>query len=98
MALSLAVTAIAGVFAMGIRKSFDPYSGPLMLIFGFESDLRSSVAWSSLWGTLAGGVVLGVAQTVGAQINLGWPNNAGHIAFFVVLLERPQALFPKVYR
>jgi branched-chain amino acid transport system permease protein len=95
MALSVAVAAIAGVF-MGIRKSFDPYSGPLMLIFGFEAIIIGGLG--SLWGTLAGGVVLGVAQTVGAQINLGWPIIAGHIAFVVVLLVRPQGLFPKVFR
>jgi branched-chain amino acid transport system permease protein len=95
MALSLAVAAIAGVF-MGIRKSFDPYSGPLMLIFGFEAIIIGGLG--SLWGTLAGGVVLGVAQTVGAQINLGWPIIAGHVAFVVVLLVRPQGLFPKVVR
>jgi branched-chain amino acid transport system permease protein len=95
LALSLAVAAIAGVF-MGIRKSFDPYSGPLMLIFGFEAIIIGGLG--SLWGTLAGGVVLGVAQTVGAQINLGWPIIAGHIAFVVVLLVRPQGLFPKVFR
>jgi branched-chain amino acid transport system permease protein len=95
MALSLAVAAIAGVF-MGIRKSFDPYSGPLMLIFGFEAIIIGGLG--SLWGTLAGGVVLGVAQTVGAQINLGWPIIAGHVAFVVVLLVRPQGLFPKVFR
>jgi branched-chain amino acid transport system permease protein len=95
MALSLAVAAIAGVF-MGIRKSFDPYSGPLMLIFGFEAIIIGGLG--SLWGTLAGGVVLGVAQTVGAQINLGWPIIAGHVAFVLVLLVRPQGLFPKVFR
>jgi branched-chain amino acid transport system permease protein len=95
MALSLAVAAIAGIF-MGIRKSFDPYSGPLMLIFGFEAIIIGGLG--SLWGTLAGGVVLGVAQTVGAQINVGWPIIAGHIAFVLVLLLRPQGLFPKVFR
>jgi branched-chain amino acid transport system permease protein len=95
MALSMAVAAIAAIF-MGIRKSFDPYSGPLMLIFGFEAIIIGGLG--SLWGTLAGGVVLGVAQTVGAQINVGWPVIAGHIAFVLVLLLRPQGLFPKVYR
>jgi branched-chain amino acid transport system permease protein len=95
MALSLAVGGVAGVF-MGIRKSFDPYSGPLMLIFGFEAIIIGGLG--SLWGTLAGGVVLGVAQTVGAQINVGWPIIAGHAAFVLVLLLRPQGLFPKVFR
>jgi branched-chain amino acid transport system permease protein len=95
MALSLAVAAVAGVF-MAIRKSFDPYSGPLMLIFGFEAIIIGGLG--SLWGTLAGGIVLGVAQAVGAQINVAWPIISGHIAFILILLVRPQGLFPKVFR
>jgi branched-chain amino acid transport system permease protein len=95
MALSVAVAGIAGVF-MAVRKSFDPFSGPLMLIFGFEAIIIGGLG--SLWGTLAGGIVLGVAQTVGAQINVAWPVIAGHLAFILVLLVRPQGLFPKVFR
>jgi branched-chain amino acid transport system permease protein len=95
MALSVAVAGIAGVF-MAVRKSFDPFSGPLMLIFGFEAIIIGGLG--SLWGTLAGGIVLGVAQTVGAQINVAWPVIAGHVAFILVLLVRPQGLFPKVFR
>ena len=95
MALSLAVAAVAGIF-MAIRRSFDPYSGPLMLIFGFEAIIIGGLG--SLWGTLAGGIVLGVAQAVGAQINVAWPIVAGHLTFILVLLIRPQGLFPKVFR
>jgi branched-chain amino acid transport system permease protein len=95
MALSVAVAAIAGVF-MGIRRSFDPYSGPLMLIFGFEAIIIGGMG--SLWGTLAGGVLLGIAQAIGAQINVAWPIIAGHVAFLFVLLVRPQGLFPRVFR
>jgi len=95
MALSVAVAAIAGVF-MGIRRSFDPYSGPLMLIFGFEAIIIGGMG--SLWGTLAGGVLLGIAQAIGAQVNVAWPVIAGHVAFLVVLLVRPQGLFPRVFR
>jgi branched-chain amino acid transport system permease protein len=95
LSLSLAMAAVAGVF-MGIRRSFDPSSGPLMLIFGFEAIIIGGMG--SLWGTLAGGIVLGVAQTLGAQINVAWPILAGHAAFLVVLLIRPQGMFPKVFR
>jgi branched-chain amino acid transport system permease protein len=95
LALSLAMAAVAGVF-MGIRRSFDPSAGPLMLIFGFEAIIIGGMG--SLWGTLAGGIVLGVAQTLGAQINVAWPIIAGHVAFLLVLLVRPQGLFPKVFR
>jgi len=49
----------------------------------------------SLWGTLAGGLILGVAQAIGAHLNPGWQILAGHIAFLIVLAVRPQGLFPR---
>ena len=49
----------------------------------------------SLWGTLAGGIVIGVAQTAGAAINPEWQILAGHVAFLLVLLVRPRGLFPR---
>jgi branched-chain amino acid transport system permease protein len=49
----------------------------------------------SLWGTLAGGVILGVAQTIGASINPEWQLLAGHLAFLVVLAVAPRGLFPR---
>ena len=49
----------------------------------------------SLWGTLAGGVILGVAQTVGARIDPEWQMLAGHIVFLIVLVLRPRGLFPR---
>lgn len=93
MALSLAVVAIAGVF-LGVRANFDPSIGPARLIFGFEAVIMGGLG--SLWGTLAGGIILGVAQAIGAQLDPGWQVLAGHIAFLVVLAVRPQGLFPKV--
>ncbi len=93
MALSLAVVAIAGVF-LAVRANFDPSQGPARLIFGFEAVIIGGLG--SLWGTLAGGLILGVAQAIGAHINPGWQILAGHIAFLVVLAVRPQGLFPKV--
>jgi branched-chain amino acid transport system permease protein len=93
MALSLVVVAIAGVF-IAILKSFNPFLGPALLIYGFEAIIIGGLG--SLWGTLAGGIVLGVAQSIGGHINLGFPIIAGHAALFVVLLIRPQGLFPKV--
>jgi branched-chain amino acid transport system permease protein len=46
----------------------------------------------SLWGTLLGGVVLGVAQQIGAQINISDETLAGFIVFLAVLVVRPQGL------
>ncbi|MET0633499.1 MAG: branched-chain amino acid ABC transporter permease [Xanthobacteraceae bacterium] len=93
MALSLAVVAIAGVL-LAIRTNFDPAIGPARLIFGFEAVIMGGLG--SMWGTLAGGIILGVAQAIGAQIDPGWQVLAGHVAFLVVLAVRPQGLFPKV--
>ena len=93
MALFLGVVGIAGVF-LGIRANFDPSIGPARLIYGFESVIIGGLG--SLWGTLAGGVILGVAQGVGAEINPGWQQLAGHIAFLVVLAVRPKGLFPRI--
>jgi branched-chain amino acid transport system permease protein len=93
MALSLAVIAIAGVF-LAIRANFDPAIGPARLIFGFEAVIIGGLG--SMWGTLAGGIILGVSQAIGAQIDPGWQLLAGHIMFLAVLAVRPQGLFPKV--
>ncbi len=64
MAVALAIVAIAGVL-MGIRTTFDPTSGSLNLIFAFEAVIMGGMG--SLWGTMAGGMLLGLAQTLGAQ-------------------------------
>jgi branched-chain amino acid transport system permease protein len=94
MSLSLAVVAIAGVF-LAVRTNFDPAIGPGRLIFGFEAVIIGGLG--SLWGTLAGGIVLGVAQAIGAQIDPGWQVLAGHLAFLVILAIRPEGLFPRIH-
>ncbi len=93
LALSLAVTAIAGLL-LGIRTSFDPAVGGSRLIFGFEAVIIGGLG--NIWGTLAGGVILGVAQTVGALIHPGWQLLAGHIVFLIILAIRPNGLFPRM--
>jgi branched-chain amino acid transport system permease protein len=93
MAMSLAIVAVAGVF-LAVRANFDPAIGPARLIFGFEAVIMGGLG--SMWGTLAGGIILGVAQAIGAQIDPGWQLLAGHVAFLLVLAVRPEGLFPKV--
>ncbi|MFL5064821.1 MAG: branched-chain amino acid ABC transporter permease [Xanthobacteraceae bacterium] len=93
MAVSLAIIAVAGVF-LAVRANFDPAIGPARLIFGFEAVIMGGLG--SMWGTLAGGIILGVAQAIGAQIDPGWQLLAGHLAFLLVLAVRPEGLFPKV--
>ena len=92
MALCLAVVAVAGVF-LAMRSNFDPFMGPGRLIFGFESVIIGGLG--NLWGTLAGGVILGVAQALGAQINPGWQLLAGHLVFLLALAVRPNGLFAR---
>lgn len=93
MALSAAIVAIVGIF-LAIRTNFDPSAGPARLIFGFEAVIIGGLG--NLWGTLAGGIVLGVAQAIGAQISPGWQILAGHLVFFLVLAIRPRGLFPRM--
>jgi branched-chain amino acid transport system permease protein len=93
MAICLGVVAIAGVF-LGIRANFDPAIGPGRLIFGFEAVIIGGLG--NLWGTLIGGIILGVAQGIGAQIDPGWQVLAGHLVFLLVLAIRPRGLFPRM--
>jgi branched-chain amino acid transport system permease protein len=84
-AIAVAIAALAGLF-LGIRSTFDPTSGPTELIFAFEAVVIGGLG--SLWGTLLGGIVLGVAQTVGAQIDPQYSILAGHGVFLLVLVTR----------
>ena len=92
MALSFVTIAIAGVL-LAMRSSFDPFSGPSRLIYGFEAIIIGGLG--SFWGTLAGGIILGIAQSFGAQISPSFQILAGHLVFFFVLAFRPRGLFPK---
>jgi branched-chain amino acid transport system permease protein len=95
MALSLAVVAVAGIF-LGVRTTFTFSSGPDRLLFAFEAVIIGGLG--SLWGTLVGGVILGIAQTTGARISPGWGVLTGHLVFLAVLLLRPSGLFTTARR
>jgi branched-chain amino acid transport system permease protein len=81
-ALAVAIAAVAGLF-LAIRSTFDPYAGPTQLLFAFEAVVIGGLG--SLWGTLIGGIVLGVAQTIGAQIDPQYSILAGDLVFLAVL-------------
>ncbi|WP_127902341.1 branched-chain amino acid ABC transporter permease [Solirhodobacter olei] len=78
---------------MSIWTNFDPTAGPSRLLIAFEAVVLGGLG--SLWGTLVGGIILGVAQALGAQIDVSWQLLAGHIVFLVIFLARPEGLFPK---
>jgi branched-chain amino acid transport system permease protein len=92
MGLAFIVVTIAALY-LGMRANFDPTIGPQRLLYAFEAVIVGGLG--SFWGTLAGGVIIGVAQTVGAQINPEWQILMGHLAFLVVLVVRPRGLFPR---
>jgi branched-chain amino acid transport system permease protein len=93
MGIAMAFTALAAVL-FAIRTTFDPSSGPINLIFAFEAVIIGGLG--SLWGTLVGGIVLGVAQAIGATVSLEWQILAGHIAFMIILVVKPDGLFPRI--
>ena len=90
--LAMVIVTIAALY-LGMRSNFDPSIGPARLLYAFQAVIIGGLG--SLWGTLIGGAIIGVAQTVGAQINPEWQILAGHIAFLIVLLIRPRGLFPR---
>ena len=92
-AIALAVVSVAGVL-LAVRTNFDASIGPARLLYAFEAVIIGGLG--SLWGTLAGGVILGIAQSIGAKLDPGWEILAGHIAFLVVLMLRPRGLFPRL--
>jgi branched-chain amino acid transport system permease protein len=94
MALGIAMifTALAGVL-FGIRTIFAPLSGPIRLILAFEAVIIGGLG--SMWGTLIGGIVLGVSQSIGAALDPTWQILAGHLAFLAILIVRPSGLFPR---
>jgi branched-chain amino acid transport system permease protein len=83
--IAVASAGLAGVF-LAMRETFSPYSGPIQLIFAFEAVVIGGIG--SLSGTLIGGIVLGVAQTLGAQIHPKGFLISGHVIFLAVLAGR----------
>jgi branched-chain amino acid transport system permease protein len=90
MGISLAIVAIAGIL-LGVRTTFAPTAGPARLLIAFETVIIGGLG--SIWGTLAGGIILGLAQTIGAQINPTYFQLAGHLITLLVLVFRPTGLF-----
>ncbi len=89
-ALAIATVALAGI-AFGMYSTLDPTTGTdTILLFAFAAVVIGGLG--SLWGTLIGGIVLGVAQQIGAQINISDEVLAGFLVFLAVLVLRPQGL------
>jgi branched-chain amino acid transport system permease protein len=91
-AIAFVLIALAGVL-QAMRTTVSPSDGPLLLLFAFEAVIIGGMG--SFWGTLLGAMLLGLTQQIGFRIDPGWGIWMGHIVFLIVLVLRPQGLFPK---
>jgi len=92
-AIAFATVALGGI-AYGMYSQIYPTAGTdTILLFAFAAVVIGGLG--SLWGTLLGGVVLGVAQQIGAQISISDEALAGFIVFLAVLVLRPQGLISR---
>ncbi|SEJ58695.1 branched-chain amino acid ABC transporter permease [Demequina mangrovi] len=90
MGLAFAIAALAGVF-FGMRQGgVTPFDGQLLVLFAFEAVIIGGLG--SLWGTLAGGIVLGVAQTLAGVVSPELPLLVGNLVFLAVLVLRPTGI------
>jgi branched-chain amino acid transport system permease protein len=90
--LAFVLISITGTL-QGMRTTVSPSDGPLLLLFAFESVIIGGMG--SFWGTLAGAMLLSVAQQIGFRWDPGWGIWCGHMMFLIILIVRPQGLFPK---
>ena len=90
--IAFVLIAVAGVL-QGMRTTVSPADGPLLLLFAFEAVIIGGMG--SFWGTLLGALLLGITQQIGFRLDPGWGIWVGHIVFLLVLVLRPQGLFPK---
>ena len=91
-ALAFVLVGLAGAL-QGVRTTVSPSDGPALLLFAFEAVIIGGMG--SFWGTLAGAMLLGLTQQVGFRLDPGWGIWGGHLMFLIVLVLRPQGLFPK---
>ncbi|WP_031255843.1 branched-chain amino acid ABC transporter permease [Curvibacter lanceolatus] len=91
-ALAFVLIGVAGVL-QGMRTTVAPSDGPMLLLFAFEAVVIGGMG--SFWGCLVGALLLGLTQQVGFRLDPGWGIWAGHVMFLMVLVFRPQGLFPK---
>jgi branched-chain amino acid transport system permease protein len=90
--IAFVLIALAGTL-QAMRTTVSPSDGPLLLLFAFEAVIIGGMG--SFWGTLLGALLLGISQQIGFRFDPGWGIWFGHLTFLLVLLIRPQGLFPK---
>jgi branched-chain amino acid transport system permease protein len=91
-AIAAGTVALAGL-ALGMYTSITPSTGPSYLLYGFAAVVIGGLG--SLWGTLVGGMTLGLATTLGSLVDADFGAMLPYLVFLAVLAARPRGLFPK---
>jgi branched-chain amino acid transport system permease protein len=93
-AISAATGGVAGVL-FSVTSTFYPSTGSELLLVAFEVVVVGGLG--SLTGTFLGGILLAMAQLVGARwFGPSYQLVTGHVVVLLVLLFRPQGLLPRV--
>jgi branched-chain amino acid transport system permease protein len=90
--IAFLLVAVAGTL-QGMKTTVAPSDGPSLLLYAFEAVIIGGMG--SFYGTLVGGMLLGVTQGIGFRIDPGWGIWSGHVVFLAALLLRPSGLFPR---
>jgi branched-chain amino acid transport system permease protein len=94
MGIAMMTAAVAGIL-LGMTFTFYPYTGPQYLIIAFGVVVIGGRG--SMKGTLVGGLILAVAQLLGAQVfGPGFQLFCGYVVLLIVLAVRPQGIFGRV--
>jgi branched-chain amino acid transport system permease protein len=92
--LAAACAAVGGVL-VGLTFDFTPTTGTTYLLTGFAVVVLGGLG--SVKGTLLGGILIGVIESVGAAFfGDGYRDLIGFLAFLIVLSLRPQGLFGRM--
>lgn len=91
MGIAMGTAGVAGVL-VGMTFTFYPHTGPQYLIIAFGVVIIGGLG--SLIGTLLGGIILGLAQLLGAHfLGPGFQLLSGYVILLIVLALRPQGIF-----
>lgn len=95
MGLSAALAALAGMM-LAMRGSITPFSGSERLLLAFEVIVIGGLG--SIWGSLVGGLVLGIVHVVGLRFDPASGPLYGHLLLIAILLARPEGLAGRSHR
>ena len=94
MGIAMMTAGVAGIL-VGMTFTFYPHTGAQYLIIAFGVVVIGGLG--SMKGTLVGGLILAIAQLLGAQFfGPGYQLFCGYVVLLIVLAVRPQGIFGTV--